>query len=191
AGVAPAGGGLLELPGGSGPPPDLHPPGAVHRRLRPGDDGVRGRRAARRARSGMTRGRHMDFEAFAGRYGPWALVAGASEGVGACFAREVARRGVNVVLLARRQHVLDDLAAWIAGETGVEARPVAIDLAADDAMDRVVDATEGLDVGLLMYCAGADPNYSHFLGQPAATAKAMVHRNCVVPLEMCHHFAPA
>src|SRR5215475_5412023 len=132
----------------------------------------------------------MEFVEFAGRYGPWALVAGASEGVGACFAREVARRGVNVMLLARRQHVLDDLAASIAGETGVEARPVAIDLAAADAMARVVDATEGLDVGLLMYCAGADPNYSHFLGQPAATAKAMVHRNCVVPLEMCHHFAP-
>jgi short-subunit dehydrogenase len=58
-------------------------------------------------------------------------------------------------------------------------------------MARIAEATAGLDVGLLMYCAGADPNYTYFLDQPIGTAKAMVHRNCVVPLEMCHHFAPA
>src|SRR5215510_4237716 len=98
----------------------------------------------------------MEIESFAERYGPWAVVAGASEGVGECFARAVAQRGVNVVLLARRGQVLADLAASISAETGVEARPVAIDLAADDAMTRVVEATAGLDVGLLMYCAGAD-----------------------------------
>ena len=127
---------------------------------------------------------------FPERYGPWAVVAGASEGVGEGFARAVAERGVNVVLLARRQNVLEEVAASISAHSGVEARPVAIDLATDDAMEQVVEATAGLDVGLIMYCAGADPNYTYFLDQPADTAKAMVHRNCVVPLEMCHHFAP-
>jgi len=63
-------------------------------------------------------------------------------------------------------------------------------LATDSAMTQVVEATAGLEVGLLMYCAGADPNYTYFLDQSTETAKAMVHRNCVVPLEMCHHFAP-
>ena len=51
---------------------------------------------------------------FADRYGPWALVAGASEGVGAAYARAMAERGLNVVLLARRQTVLDELADAIA-----------------------------------------------------------------------------
>jgi short-subunit dehydrogenase len=132
----------------------------------------------------------VEDEAFAERYGPWAVVAGASDGVGEGFARAVAARGINVVLLARRQPLLDDIAASIRAETGVEVRPASIDLSADDAMSRVVSVTEGLDVGLIMYCAGADPNYAHFLSQSAETAKAMVHRNCVVPLEMCHHFAP-
>src|SRR5262245_45594986 len=132
----------------------------------------------------------MEAEAFAERYGPWALVAGASDGVGEGFARAVAERGVNVVLLARRQHVLDEVAASITADTGVDAWSVAIDLATDDAMARVADATADLDVGLLMYCAGADPNYTNFLDQTIETARAMVHRNCVVPLEMCHHFAP-
>jgi short-subunit dehydrogenase len=132
----------------------------------------------------------MEAMPFAERYGPWAVVAGASEGVGEGFARAVAQRGINVVVLARRQAVLDEVAASIRGESGVEVRPVAIDLATDDAMGAVVDATKDLEVGLIMYCAGADPNYTYFLDQPVETAKAMVHRNCVVPLEMCHHFAP-
>ena len=132
----------------------------------------------------------MSDTAFSERYGPWAVVAGASEGVGEGFARAVAERGVNVVLLARRQKVLEEVAASINADSGVEARPVAIDLATDDAMEQVVEATADVDVGLIMYCAGADPNYTYFLDQSADTAKAMVHRNCVVPLEMCHHFAP-
>jgi short-subunit dehydrogenase len=130
----------------------------------------------------------MEELSFAERYGPWAIVAGASDGVGECFARAVAERGVNVVLLARRQQLLDEIAASIRADSGVEARAVAIDLATDDAMEQVRAATEDLDVGLVMYCAGADPNYTYFLDQSAETAKAMIHRNCVVPMEMCHHF---
>jgi short-subunit dehydrogenase len=128
---------------------------------------------------------------FAERYGPWAVVAGASEGVGECFARAVAERGVNVVLLSRRQNVLDEVAKSIRATSDVEVRPVAVDLATVDAMDQVGAATENVDVGLVMYCAGADPNYTYFLDQSIETAKAMVHRNCVVPLEMCHHFSPS
>jgi short-subunit dehydrogenase len=130
----------------------------------------------------------MEEMSFAVRYGPWAVVAGASEGVGECFAHAVAERGINVVLLSRRQDVLDDVAASIRARSDVDVRPVAIDLATDEAMDQVREATDDLDVGLIMYCAGADPNYTYFLDQSTETAKAMIHRNCVVPMEMCHHF---
>src|SRR5262249_28660733 len=95
----------------------------------------------------------MDGMSFAARYGPWAVVAGASEGVGECFAHAVAKRGVNVVLLSRRQHVLDDVAASIRLDTDVEVRPMAIDLANDNAMEQIREATDGLEVGLIMYCA--------------------------------------
>jgi uncharacterized protein len=66
---------------------------------------------------------------FLERYGPWALVAGASEGVGEALARAFAAQGLNVVLLARRRAVLDAVAASIEAEAGVKARAVAVDLA--------------------------------------------------------------
>jgi uncharacterized protein len=126
---------------------------------------------------------------FADRYGSWALVAGASEGVGSAFAAAVAERGVNVVLLARRQGVLAEVAAEIRADSGVETRAVAVDLADASAMATVRDATADLEVGLVMYCAGADANFQPFLANPVETALAMVQRNCVVPVQMCHHFA--
>jgi short-subunit dehydrogenase len=126
---------------------------------------------------------------FAGRYGPWAVVAGASDGVGAAFARAMGGRGVNVVLLARRQAVLDEVAAEIRAASGVETRVGAIDLSAADAMDRIADLTAGLEVGMIMYNAGADPTYEPFLAQPVDNALMIIHRNCVTPTQMCHHFA--
>jgi short-subunit dehydrogenase len=58
-------------------------------------------------------------------------------------------------------------------------------------MVRVLEGTAGLEIGLVMYCAGADPNYEPFLANPVGTALAMVHRNCVVPMQLCHHFGGA
>ncbi len=126
-----------------------------------------------------------DAHDFAQRYGPWALVAGASDGVGEALARALADRGVDVVLLARRQALLDEIAASLP----TDARAVAVDLAEDDAMERIRDATDGLEVGLVAYCAGADPVYEPFLDNPADVAVSMVQRNCVVPVQVCHHFA--
>jgi short-subunit dehydrogenase len=126
---------------------------------------------------------------FAERYGPWALVAGASEGVGSAYARAMAERGLNVVLLARRQNMLDQVAAAIRADTGVETRAVAVDLATPGAVATIVSATSGLDVGMLMYCAGADPTYEPFLANPVDVALGLTQRNCIVPMELCHHFA--
>jgi uncharacterized protein len=126
---------------------------------------------------------------FAEKYGPWALVAGASDGVGSGFAEALAERGVNVVLLARRQALLDGVAATIADRTGVQTRALAIDLAEPGAAASIADATKDLEIGMLVYCAGADPNFEPFLANPIQTAEAMVQRNCVVPMQLCHHFA--
>lgn len=126
---------------------------------------------------------------FAERYGPWALILGASEGVGAEYARAMAERGVNVALLARRQSALDAVAADIRAATGVSTRTIALDLAAPDAMANIAAATDDLVVGMVMYCAGADPGYGPFLAGPVEAPLALVHRNCVVPMQVCHHFA--
>jgi short-subunit dehydrogenase len=75
------------------------------------------------------------------RYGPWALVAGASEGIGAAFAAELARRAVDVVLVARRPHPLEALARRLP----VRTVAVPADLATDDGLATVAAATDGLE----------------------------------------------
>ncbi|MDT5365803.1 MAG: hypothetical protein QOC62_234 [Mycobacterium sp.] len=128
---------------------------------------------------------------FAAKYGPWALVAGASDGVGAAFAEGLAERGVNVVLLSRRRAVLDEVAAGISNRTGVQTRTLAVDLAQPGATVAITDATKDLEIGCLVYCAGSDPNFEPFLANSIQSAEAMVVRNCIVPMQLCHHFAPA
>ena len=126
---------------------------------------------------------------FADKYGPWALVVGASDGVGLAMAEELARRGLNVVLLSRRQAVLSEVAADISTRTGVQTRTLAIDLAAPGAAGTVIEATADLDVGFLVYCAGADPGFAPFLSSPLSDAESLVQRNCMVPMQLCHHYA--
>jgi uncharacterized protein len=128
---------------------------------------------------------------FATKYGPWALVAGASDGVGAAFAKGLAERGLNVVLLARRQALLDQVAAEISSQTTVLTRTVAIDLAQPGAAAAVAAATDHLEIGFFVYCAGADPDFKPFLDNPIEAAESMVQRNCMVPMQLCHHLAPA
>lgn len=123
------------------------------------------------------------------RYGPWALIVGASDGCGALFAERLAQEGVNVALVARRRHLLDTVAKAIHERTGVKTRTLAIDLTEADASQSIIDATADLEVGMLVYCAGGDPNYQPFLANPVSAAEALLQRNCLVLMRLCHHFA--
>ena len=89
------------------------------------------------------------------KYGPWAVVAGGSEGVGAEFARLLAQSGVNLVLVARRPEPLGRTAQDCL-RVGVQVRTVSTDLADAGAADVVIEATRDLEVGLLIYNAGAN-----------------------------------
>ncbi|CAM3277703.1 short-chain dehydrogenase [Mycobacterium intermedium] len=126
---------------------------------------------------------------FADKYGPWAIIVGASDGVGALFAERVAVNGVNVVLVARRRHVLEEVAAGIGERTGVATRTLAVDLTAPDAANVIIDNTADLEVGMLVYCAGGDPNYQPFLANPVSAGEALLRRNCLVMMQLCHHYA--
>lgn len=127
----------------------------------------------------------------AGRYGPWALIAGASDGVGAAFAEAIGASGINVVLLARRRDLLDTVAARIRARTGVQTRTLPADLAAPDAATSIIAATADLDIGMLVYCAGGDADFAPFLDNALAASEAMLARNCLVPMQLCHHFGQA
>ena len=123
------------------------------------------------------------------KYGPWALIVGASDGCGALFAERLAQEGVNVALVARRQHLLDTVAEAIHERTGVETRTLTVDLTEADASQSIIDATADLEIGMLVYCAGGDPNYQPFLANPVSAAEALLQRNCLVLMRLCHHFA--
>jgi short-subunit dehydrogenase len=128
---------------------------------------------------------------FRDRYGPWALVAGASDGIGEAFARRCAERGLSVLLLARREALLTKLAAELRGAHGVEVRPLALDLTAPDLDARVEAATRGLEVGLLVYNAGAVHGVGAFHEQPLAHAQQLIALNCTGPVLLAHRLGAA
>jgi short-subunit dehydrogenase len=97
------------------------------------------------------------MRAFAAKYGPWAVVAGASEGLGAAFAEQLAARGLNLVLLARRADLLSQLSARLRAGNDVEIRAHACDLAQSDLASVLEDATKQLEVGVAIYNAAYAP----------------------------------
>lgn len=97
------------------------------------------------------------FPEFHARYGPWAVIAGASEGLGQAYANVLGERGINLVTLARRADALEADAQLLRRRHRIEVRPVALDLGAQDLGERFARAIEGLDIGLLVYNAAYSP----------------------------------
>lgn len=125
------------------------------------------------------------MSAFARRYGPWAVVAGASEGLGAAFATELSRRGLGVVLAARRPGPLAQLAAGLPGESVT----VAADLATPEGVSAVVDASADRQVGLVV-CNAAYAPIGSFLDLTAEQAQRAVAVNCLAPMAFAQQFLP-
>ena len=80
---------------------------------------------------------------FRERYGPWALVTGASSGIGASFAKQLAEKGLNVVLVARREDRLRALSEALERSASVQTRVVSADLSRDDFIPSIAEATDG------------------------------------------------
>ncbi|NNC23688.1 SDR family oxidoreductase [Salinisphaera sp. USBA-960] len=128
------------------------------------------------------------MSAFAARYGPWALVTGASSGIGAEFARQIASRGVHVVLVARRAERLAALAHEIEGRDGVQTLVVAADLTQDNAVDTVAERIGTRAIGLLVNNAGFGRS-ERFIEQREHNYDRMLDLHCRAPLLLTHRFA--
>ncbi|MEW9855309.1 SDR family NAD(P)-dependent oxidoreductase [Novosphingobium sp. M1R2S20] len=133
----------------------------------------------------------MDSAQFASRYGPWALIAGASEGTGASFARQLAGKGLNLILVARREGPLEQLAEELRADHGVECITASIDLAREDAVAQLLATAGPREVGLLILNAGADPNGSMFLDNDIANWDALATRNVMTTMRALHVFGAA
>lgn len=124
-------------------------------------------------------------DVFREHYGPWALVAGASEGMGLAFGEQLAGRGLNVVLLARREAVLAEEAERLRAKHGVEVRCAALDLASEDLVEQLAPSIEGLELGLLVYNAGLS-YLERFQDVAVERALAQLYVNCRGPLLLAH-----
>ena len=130
-------------------------------------------------------------QGLSGRYGRWAIVVGASEGVGACVAEELAAGGLDLLLIARNATLLDEVAAALRSRHDVQIRTHVQDLTAPDAVEQILAASDGLEVGLLVYTPGAVHNADLFLDQPLGLSMRMIHLNCTVPVALAHALTPA
>ena len=126
-----------------------------------------------------------DFKA---RYGPWALVAGASEGLGAAFAAALAARGLNLVLVARREPLLKELAAELTEQHAIQVEPLAADLADMDVC-RTLIASLGQDVGLLV-CNAAYSAVGRFQDVGADALQQILAVNTAAPVALARGLTP-
>ncbi len=125
--------------------------------------------------------------AFGDRYGRWALVVGGSDGLGAAFADGLAGRGLDLVLVARRQDVLADRARRLRDAHGVVVRTVALDAAGPDAPAEIAHHTDSLEVGLVV-CNAALAPAGAFLDLAPDEVDRVLALNCRLAARLAHHF---
>ena len=121
------------------------------------------------------------------RFGPWAVVTGASSGIGLEFARQLAAAGLNIVLVSRRQAVLEQVGARLSREFGVAHRVVVADLSTEAAPQIIAEATADLDVGLLVSNAGTGQP-GNFLAFSEADLRQIAQLNAISYMMLTHHF---
>ena len=124
---------------------------------------------------------------FKKKYGEWALITGASSGIGKAFAQQLAKKGLNLVLVARNTQAMDELADNLSREYKISTRVVGADLTTDGAVAALADAVNDLDIGLVVPSAGID-EMGQFLDKNVDDLNRMVKLNVRVPTEIAHVF---
>lgn len=121
------------------------------------------------------------------KYGPWALIIGGSEGVGAAFARKLAADGFKLVLVARKREPLQQLADELRAN-GSENRIASVDLSKPDALDQVRKVTDDIDVGMLIYVAGANNTRGNFVELEPSVFRSVIAINVIGQSEFARHY---
>jgi short-subunit dehydrogenase len=123
------------------------------------------------------------------KYGPWALIVGGSEGIGRALAEKLAADGMHLILVARKRQALEQTAAAAKSEGPIEVRLLVQDMTSPDMMAGIESITADVEVGLLIYNAGAMDRVTTFLGDTLEGHLHTVRLNCEGPLRLCYHFA--
>jgi short-subunit dehydrogenase len=123
------------------------------------------------------------------RYGTTALVTGASSGIGTCYAKALAKDGLNLVLVARRKAVLDELGEQLSREHGISVHTIAQDLTTEDAAGRVFEQVQaaGLEIDILVNNAGFG-THGLFEELDLKRELEMINLSCRLPVALTHKF---
>lgn len=125
-------------------------------------------------------------EDFVHRYGQWALVVGASAGLGAAWAEECAKRGMNLVICARRAEKLAAAAERFRKDYGVEVRPFSVDIAEATAADTIISQIEDLDIGICIYNAAIETG-GYFIRVEEKYHMQQIAGNAVTPMRLSYY----
>src|SRR5882757_878097 len=120
-------------------------------------------------------------------FGPWALITGASSGIGKEFARQIAASGINIVLVARREDLLKEVGVEFSKRYGVEHRVVVLDVAREDFIGQLASATDDLDIGLVVSNAGTG-NPGEFLKLDRQLLQETLRLHTMSHLDIAHYF---
>src|SRR3984893_8436631 len=121
------------------------------------------------------------------RFGPWALVTGASSGIGKEFAQQIAASGINIVLVARREALLKEVGVEFSKRYGLQHRVVVLDVSQEDFIRQLASATDDLDIGLVVSNAGTG-NPGEFLKLDRQLLEETLRLNTVSHLDIAHYF---
>lgn len=124
---------------------------------------------------------------FKEKYGPWALITGASSGIGAEFAHQLVQHGLNLVLAARRKERLDAIAKELEQNHNIQVQTIQVDLSKPDFMSSIHPVTDTLEIGLLVNNAGISVD-GKFLENKLEDELRMLEINCRAPLILAHEF---
>jgi short-subunit dehydrogenase len=121
------------------------------------------------------------------KYGPWALIIGGSEGIGSSLARKLAAKKFNVALVARKTQPLDAVATELR-PTGVEVRTLSADLSRPDALEKVRPITDDIEIGYLIYVAGANSIRGNIVDLAPEVYRSVIAVNVLAPVEFVRHY---
>lgn len=120
-------------------------------------------------------------------FGTWALVTGASSGIGKEFAIQLAKQGINVVLIARREILLQELSARLERDYNVLTKNLVLDLTSNDIIERIEEQTKDLEIGTVISNAGG-ARMGSFHKIPMTDFESMIKLNISAQMKISHWF---
>jgi len=121
------------------------------------------------------------------KHGPYALITGASLGIGEEFANQLAQKGFGLVLVARNQTKLDSIASRLSSTYRVDVKVIALDLMKENAAEELVTATSHLEIGLVVLNAGVY-GFGAFLDNSLEYERNLIQLNMIAPMQLAHQF---